>query len=64
MSSANNFGRLSRQVGRSLIYIRKNKGPKTDPCGTPTLICCKDEESFLFACIACDVISSFLIIFG
>ena len=23
------------QFGRSLIKMRNNKGPKTDPCGTP-----------------------------
>ena len=23
---------------RSLMYIRKSKGPKTDPCGTPHVI--------------------------
>ena len=52
MSSANNFGGLSRQVGRSLIYIRKNKGPNTDPCGTPTPFCFKNEEKF-FICTYC-----------
>jgi len=24
-----------RALGKSLIYIRKSRGPKTDPCGTP-----------------------------
>jgi hypothetical protein len=22
-------------AGRSLIYMRKSKGPRTEPCGTP-----------------------------
>ena len=27
-----------RHPGRSLIYIKSNKGPKIEPCGTPQLI--------------------------
>jgi hypothetical protein len=26
------------QVWRSFIYIKNNRGPKTDPCGTPCLV--------------------------
>ena len=36
MSSA--YNRMSQYLtdcGRSLMYMRKSKGPKIDPCGTP-----------------------------
>ena len=26
-------------IGKSLMYIRKSKGPRTDPWGTPAVIC-------------------------
>ena len=32
VSSANN----EIPLARSLMYIKKNKGPKIEPCGTPT----------------------------
>ena len=36
VSSANNIAlQLERQFGKSLVYIIKSKGPRTDPCGTP-----------------------------
>jgi len=37
VSSANNMGKVLcvTAFGKSLMYRRKNKGPKTDPCGTP-----------------------------
>ena len=36
VSSANILGAASRrQLGRSLIYIKKSKGPRILPCGTP-----------------------------
>ena len=28
----------STTLGKSLMYIRKSKGPKIDPCGTPCVI--------------------------
>ena len=31
----------------SLMYIRKNRGPKIDPCGTPRVICSKEETDCL-----------------
>ena len=35
VSSANILGAAScRQLGRSLIYIKKSKGPRMQPCGT------------------------------
>ncbi len=27
--------RLSNEFGKSFMYTRNNKGPRTDPCGTP-----------------------------
>jgi hypothetical protein len=40
VSSANIIGMAvgSTALGRSLIYIKKSKGPKMDPCGTPCVI--------------------------
>jgi hypothetical protein len=37
VSSANNVGLDISDIGfgKSLIYKRKNKGPRTEPCGTP-----------------------------
>ena len=26
---------MSLTIGKSLMYIRNNNGPKTEPCGTP-----------------------------
>ena len=31
----------------SFIYIRKNKGPKIDPCGTPQFIFSRGEAELL-----------------
>ena len=40
MSSANNFGvALEKAYWMSFTYIRNSKGPSTEPCGTPQLIC-------------------------
>ena len=30
-------------LGGSLIYTRNSKGPRTDPCGTPSLILSHSE---------------------
>ena len=39
VSSANRIeNNLSDTLGRSLMQIKKNSGPKTDPCGTPQVI--------------------------
>ena len=38
VSSANKIGvEHFTELGKSLIYSRNNKGPSTDPCGTPIL---------------------------
>ena len=37
---------------RSLIYIRKRRGPSADPWGTPFLIC-KIREDVLFTSVYC-----------
>jgi hypothetical protein len=44
---------LPRINGRSLIYIRNNKGSRTVPCGTPqeTLLHSVDRLSWLFTFI-------------
>jgi hypothetical protein len=40
VSSAKSIGTdlLFINLGRSLMYSRKSKGPKMEPCGTPCLI--------------------------
>ena len=38
VSSANNLAIELSPSGRSLIYIKNNRGPRMDPCGTPALI--------------------------
>ena len=35
VSSANNLAVDEMSLVRSLMYIKKNKGPKIEPCGTP-----------------------------
>ena len=35
VSSANSLTVEVRPFGRSLMYVRNNSGPSTDPCGTP-----------------------------
>ena len=35
MSSANSSTLLVILSSKSLVYIKNNKGPNTDPCGTP-----------------------------
>jgi hypothetical protein len=39
VSSANKIGTdfPFTNLGKSFIYIRKSKDPRTDPCGTPCL---------------------------
>ena len=37
VSLANNISVDTISVDRSLIFIRKKRNPKIDPCGTPTL---------------------------
>ena len=37
VSSANSLMSQCKPRGKSLIKIRNNSGPKTDPCGTPAL---------------------------
>ena len=46
LSSANNMKRESYEIkGRSLIYTKKIKGLKMDPCGNPDIICFKVDLS-------------------
>ena len=35
VSSANSLTVEVRPFGRSLMYVKNNNGPSTDPCGTP-----------------------------
>ena len=37
-SSANKRAKLSRSSAISFMYNTKRRGPRTDPCGTPTFI--------------------------
>jgi len=44
VSSANNLEVIFfKKKGKSLIKIKKNKGPKIEPCGTPNFISLKDD---------------------
>ena len=43
VSSANNFTYREVASGRSLIKIRKSRGPKMEPWGTPNKISSKDD---------------------
>ena len=43
VSPANNLAFDLRPSGKSLMYIRKSKGPRTEPCGTPALTSSHDE---------------------
>jgi len=38
VSSAKGYVSSEDDSGRSLIYIRNNKGPRIEPCGTPRRI--------------------------
>ena len=38
VSSANILHIDFKPSGKSFIYIKNNKGPKTEPCGTPARI--------------------------
>ena len=37
VSSAKSLGLQSNRLGKSLMYTKKNNGPKIDSCGTPAL---------------------------
>ena len=39
------------QLARSLMYIRKSKGPRTDPCGTPHVIGITADLTWLYLTI-------------
>ena len=46
VSSANRKKfRVSEIFGRPLIYIKNNRGPRTEPCGTPQEMGYKSEDS-------------------
>ena len=46
VSSANRMSLASDETLQiSLMYIRKKRGPKIDPCGTPQVICSKEEKT-------------------
>ena len=54
-SVASSANRSSIQVcfdnGKSFVYTRKNKGPRTEPWGTPADICCgSDSLPEIFTC--------------
>ena len=52
------------QSGRSLIYIRNNRGPNTIPCSVPAKIFCYGKLGHLKQLFVGDHIRSFLIILG
>ena len=35
-------------LGRSLMYNKKRMGPNIEPCGTPHLIFCNEDEQLFF----------------
>ena len=43
VSSANNLTFDFRSVAKSFMYIKKKRGPKIDPCGTPARIHSQSE---------------------
>ena len=43
VSSAKMRVMLSKLSAMSFIYIRKNNGPKTEPCGTPAVVTLTSE---------------------
>jgi hypothetical protein len=46
VSSANILGQaLPRQLGKSFMYIKNNRGPKLLPCGTPQVIIAVSDNS-------------------
>ena len=46
VSSANILGEaLSRQLGKSFMYIKNNRGPKLLTCGTPQVILAVSDNS-------------------
>ena len=46
VSSTNILGEaLSRQLGKSFMYIKNNRGPKLRPCGTPQVIIAVSDNS-------------------
>jgi hypothetical protein len=49
VSSANNIGlaNVRMVVEKSFIYIKNNRGPSTEPWGTPCFTCTQFEE-YLF----------------
>ena len=52
VSSANNFDQIKIiQYGRSFMKMMNNKGPRQEPCGTPSTMRSKDEnnaQTFIF----------------
>ena len=56
VSSANNFMSDSMFIVMSFIKIRKNRGPKTEPCGTPAVIG-SSSDLFPFKITSCDLFS-------
>ncbi len=44
VSSANKILNSDVYIGNSLIYIRNNRGPRIDPCGTPSIIVRRELE--------------------
>ena len=43
MLSANNLEFEERPFDKSLIWMRKNNGPRTEPCGTPVVTLAQEE---------------------
>ena len=43
-SSRNSLRLVVRLRGRSLMQMRKNNGPRTEPCGTPALTDLQTED--------------------
>lgn len=42
-------------VGRSFIYTKNKRGPRTEPCGTPDLT--RDDDEFLLLTVTnCDLL--------
>jgi ABC-type thiamine transport system ATPase subunit len=40
-----------KKDGKSFIYIKNNRGPKIEPCGTPFIIFFQSDNLFLYLTI-------------
>jgi hypothetical protein len=61
VSSAKIIGVEILFLGKSFIYMRNYKGPKTDPCGTPCLTL-SQSDAILFISFLCVTVLIYLLL--